>query len=814
MRLRSVAGQRAAVACMLLLCAVGCCALSARNLAAQTITDTLHARKVPSRGTVRGTVSLPTGAPAVHARIEATATHDTTFADTLGSFSLSSLPEGTSTLRVTRSDLNPLTIRIIVPADGILRVDVVLSQPVKVAPAKLSPVRVLSAIAPTPNTSIRTPAHLPGIWEWTGNIQDAPETSGEPDAFRLLASDPQEMMRADGFGGTAVNAASGSLADRAFVDGLPMWNAIHGMGALAAIDPEVVSSIKVSDGSASARSGDALFETVEFQTRESTVARPAFGAGFGPTTLRAWWADPVRIGAIDGQLLVAARRNSDAMTSSTVDANSVSDRWADGLTVLSLHHGASDVQLVAVASGDRLAADVDDATVGAASDAGSVAGPDQALTVPWQSLTVGGVWTDLLSPSRKLVTRAWDATFAISANPGVPNGDARMYNSARDWGLASELDVASLAMGASIEKIHTSYNVDVPSDGSSENGRPEGTETDSMPPTPGTSQYHAMADPAVLSAYVERHWGSIAGNWFATSGVHVTSLSAQAPYIEPRLSISVGLGDGVSMTAGYAGTHQFVQALRDISLTPAAIVPVSLPIAAGSAGVPVAAARTFMATLSKQLGLHTRVTVDAYDRRFDGLVVTNAAGTPLASGNVFDVLKGRMLGFGSAAQSTIGSLSVHLTYSSQRAILTQSSGSYFPSHEIAQMASTAVAWRARPTTTLRLVGSVGSSLLGTLSAADADGSGASRREEDAVPEPRLLGSSAFITGPIPAYMRVDVGLSHEWRAVGTGRFALTATLANLFNRSNVVALRPADARTQHLYALTPRSLMLGIGWRQ
>ncbi len=808
---RSLLLQHTVVRRILFLCVGGCWLLSTRSLVAQALTDTRHTAKVPT-GTVYGTVSLPTGAPAAHARIEAVGTHDTTFADTFGSYTLSGLSAGISTLKISRAGADSLTIRVIVPDEAKLRVDVVLSKSVNVAPDTLSPVLVRCAMPDPVDPTATVPHHMPGVWQWAGNVQDAPETTGEPDAFRLLASDPQEMMRADGFGGTAVDAATGSLADRVFVDGLPVWNAVHGIRVLAAIDPDVVSGLSVSDGSASARYGDALFETVELQTREITRDKPSFGAGLGPATLRGWWADRIRIGAVDGQLVVAARRNSDGMTSSGSEANSVADRWADGVTALSLHHGSSNLRLVAIGSRDRLAADIDDATVGATSDTARVASPDQMLNARWQSETVGGVWTQRLSRSHKLVTRAWDAAFATSANPGSPTGAAAMANRARNIGFASDLDLASVAVGVSIEKIHTSYSLAVASGDSLGNSNPTILGTDRM--LRSFSQHEATSDPAVFSAYAERHWGSVGGRWFATSGARVTSLSRRAPYVEPRLSASVEIGKGVSVTAGYAGTHQFVQALRDFSLAPTALMPVSLPIAAGSAGVPVAAARTFMGDLSKNLGSNTRLTLDAYERKFNGLLVTNPARMPLAPGGTFNILDGRMLGLGGTAQSTLRNVRLHLTYGSQRAILTQQSASYFPAHQLAQTVSTAVEWRALPTTTLRLFGSFGSSLLATGNPADADGSEANIPDVGASPESRLLGATGWTSSPLPAYMRVDLALSHEWRAAGTGRFVLTAELANIFDRSNVVPLQSGDERIQHLFALTPRSLMIGISWRQ
>ncbi|MES2357627.1 MAG: carboxypeptidase-like regulatory domain-containing protein [Gemmatimonadota bacterium] len=814
MRARGPSVRRALVRRGRLLCVVACCALSSQVLAAQALSDTLHAPS-PSTGAVYGTVSLATGTPVVHARIEAVGTHDTTFSDSLGSYTIAHLPAGTRTLQITRADLDPLTIQVIVPGTGKLHVDVILSQSVVVAPARLSPVHVKSSQATALDTDVRAPVRIPGTWEWTGNIQDASETSGEPDALRLLAGDPREMMRPDGYDGTAVNAATGSLADRVFVDGLPMWNAVHGLGALTAIDPDVVSGIKISDGSASARSDDALFETADLQTRETTLTKPSFGTGFGPTTMRAWWADPIRVGTIDGQLLVAARRNSDAMTSARSNANSVTDRWGDGLTVLSIHHGRSNVRLVAVGSGDRLVADMDEAAVGAKSDATLVTSSDHALRVPWQSMTVGGVWTEQLSPSYKLLTRAWNAEFTAGTNAGAAPGVATMSNRARDVGFASELDLASFAIGASIEKIHTSYAAEVSSDDSLPIRDIEHAGTGSM--FARTTHYGATADPAVIAAYAERRWGDVGGHWFAMSGVHLTSLSGRTPNIEPRLSVSVDLGKRMWMTAGYADTHQFVQALRDIRLTPGALVPVGLPIAAGSSGVPVAAARTLTADVSKNLGFDTRVTVDAYDRKFDGLILPTSTTTPRAFGDAFDAMDGQIFGYGGAVRSTIQNLSLQVTYGFQHAILTRTSAPYPLPRETAQTTSAIVELRARPTTTLKILGSFGSSFLGIQSPAnaDADGAGANVREEDGIPEARTLSAVGLTSDPLPTYMRVDMGVSHEWRATRAGRIILTTTLANIFDRSNVVALPPRNERDgQRFFGLTPRSLMVGITWRR
>ncbi len=786
-------------------------AVSARVGAAQAISPE---RKGSYGGTIYGTVSASTGAPVGHALVKVVGTSKTTIADSVGSYILSQLPVGISILQINGTGLEPLTVRVMVPSVGRVRVDVILSQSVSaIQPESLPPVRVRSATLVAVETSARVPAHTPGVWEWKGDVASAPETSGEPDVFRLLVSDPRAMMRSDGFGGTSVDAAAGAIPDRVFVDGLPVWNPLHGGNSIGAINPDVVGDLRVSDGAASARYGDALFETVDVETREATLSKPSVGVGLGPTSARGWWGSPLRVGATTGQLLIAGRRSSAGVFPDRSDVNSTSDHWRDGLAVLSLRRRRTAIQLIAIGSGDNLAADVDDATVGAKADVRSAVDQDQTLEVPWRSMTLGAVWTEQISPAHTLVTRMWQARFATTANSSATTRGAAMSNSAREVGVGTELNLGSVTLGASMERIHTSYNTAAAVNSSLRLFDSAGMGID----TTTTQASHTLrAGPTIFAAYAERRWGSVSDHWTATSGIRATALSAGAPRIEPRLSMSVDLPVGIVATAGYASTHQFVQSVRDVTYAGGALVPVSFPVAAGSADVPVAAAQTVTADLSRDLGAGARMTVGAYDRKFKGLISQGLIVVPSA-GDGFDIVDGRTIGIGSSLQGNSGNLTTRMTYGVQRTALSPRSTSYLPPKELAQTASAAVEWRAAGMTRLRILGSIGSSFPGTMNLPDNDlgEAGASFRDEASVQASRMLGTADATLDRLPMYMRIDLGAIREWSTADMGRIGLTVTVANVFDRPNVAAFLPGDVRGgERVVALTPRSLLAGITWHQ
>jgi hypothetical protein len=792
--------------------------LSGRVVAAQEVRGGSPEMARSIGGGVYGTVSTSAGAAVARARIEVLGTPDTITADSTGTYVLTSLPAGITTLQITGQGFDQLTVRVLVPSTGRVRVDLILSRSVSaILPESLPPILVQSAMRAAMRAAIDDPAkfltHTPGIWEWKGDIADAPETSGEPDVFRLLVSDPHAMIQSDGFGGTSIEAAAGNVTDRIFVDGLPVWNPLHGTRSLGAINPDVVSALSVSDESVSASSGDALFETVDLQTREATVTRPSLGIGLGPRAEGGWWGSPLRIGAVTGQLLIAARRSSPGIFPDKSDFNSVTDSWNDGIAVLSLRRRSTAIQLIALGSGDNLAADVDDAMIGAKPDAGSAGGQDPTLEVPWHSRTVGSVWTQQVSPTRTLVTRMWNAQFETTANSSARGLGGSLSNWAREAGFGTQLNLASLSVGVSAQSVRTSYNKVAPPDGDLRSLKGGGVDTDTTVAT--QSSYPLRGRSTILAAYAERRWGNAKDRWTATSGIRATALSGGTPLLEPRLSMSVDLPHAVVATVGYASTHQFVQSVRDVTSAGGVLVPVSFPVAAGPGGAPVASAQSFTADLSRDFGTFARLTIDAYDRKFKGVITPAVSSSFAATGESFNTMNGRTIGIGTSLQSVAKNVTTRMTYGVQHTTLSPESVSYLSPTELAQTVTAAVEWRAAPMTRLRILSSIGSSFP-TTSFADGDvvESGANFGGDVIGGESRSLDGEQITSDRLPVYMRTDLSAIREWSTSDRGKLGLTLTLANVFNRSNMIAFLPGDGHGgEQVIALTPRSFLAGITWR-
>lgn len=789
---------------------------SARVAAAQCVGGVSPDTHGLSGSIVYGTVRASTGAPAAHVHIEAVGTPDTTTSDSLGCYVLSRLAGGTSGLRITETGYEPLAVRVMVPRAGSVRVDMILSQSVVVLPPAVLPLvrvtterRAMGVQIPT-----RIPARTPGVWEWQGDIADAPETSGEPDVFRLLVSDPRAMMRPDGFGGTLVEAATGGVPNRILVDGLPMWNPLHGGPSLGAVNPDVIRDLRVYDGAMSARYGDALFQTVDVETREAALGKPSSGVALGPIAVRGWWGRPFQIGTATGQLLIAGRRTSAEIFPDKSDIGPIADRWQDGLAVLSLRSRRTAIQLLATGSGDNLTADLDDATIGAKTDALLPLRPDASLELPWRSATVGAAWTEQLSPTRQLETRMWDSRLETTTKSSTVDGGTTTSSSARETGLGAELNLSSVRVGASVESFRTSYTAEQPIAGNLMWVEHERTMIDSG--SVRRSPYPLRAAPTILAMYAERRWGSVRDHWTATSGIRVTAPWGDAPLIEPRLSASVDLARGMVATVGYASTHQFVQSVRDVGSAAGAIIPISIPVAAGASGVPVAAGQMITAGVSTGVGASARLTVDAYDRHFEGLVVPS----PLAvfpAGNGLDVVDGRTIGVATSVQCTGDDLTARMTYGVQRTALSFNSPAYFPPVELAQSATASVEWRATAMTKLRMLSSVGTSFPSASRAPDDEpiGYSADLRDHVVLSGPRTLSDGPVTPYRLPMYMRVDMGAIREWRTGDLGGVSLTVTLANVFDRPNVATFIPGETRGgARAVILTPRSLLAGIAWHQ
>jgi hypothetical protein len=151
--------------------------------------------------------------------------------------------------------------------------------------------------------------------------------------------------------------------------------------------------------------------------------------------------------------------------------------------------------------------------------------------------------------------------------------------------------------------------------------------------------------------------------------------------------------------------------------------------------------------------------------------------------------------------------------------VTQRAGgvSYTPSYGASQSATAAVGVRVEPSTVLRVAvavhGGAPTSLYAdpiewtpyTSSAGQGDLAGSPQRIVGALDGTRL-----------PAYVRFDVGVKHDWHLRLFGRESGLTTsvgLTNLFNRGNALGMLAAPAGSSALLLLPRRSATFGLEWK-
>ncbi|MEZ4955841.1 MAG: carboxypeptidase-like regulatory domain-containing protein [Saprospiraceae bacterium] len=94
-----------------------------------------------------------------------------------------------------------------------------------------------------------------------------PSLGGETDLVRAVATMPGIQTGADGFGGLAVRG--GGIDQNLFLlDGVPIYNAMHGIGLFSVYNSSAVKSAKILKGSFPARYGGRMSSVWDIQTKE------------------------------------------------------------------------------------------------------------------------------------------------------------------------------------------------------------------------------------------------------------------------------------------------------------------------------------------------------------------------------------------------------------------------------------------------------------------------------------------------------------------------------------------------------------------
>jgi Carboxypeptidase regulatory-like domain/TonB-dependent Receptor Plug Domain len=731
--------------------------------------------------------------------------------DTAGLYTLDHIAPGTMTMRVSHPGFDTLTVQVSLAAAGVVRLDVTLTPKLVVLDSVHVP-----GLASAHTRVFGEGDQDPNSWRWQGSPDEAPASTGEPDVFRVLDGDPNVAMRPEwpaaviDRGGT-----SGQVLVR--IDGLPVWNPVHASGALAAITPDAVSSVTLHDGSMPAEFGDRLAAVVDIETRDSAVGRSAGGAAIGPAAARAMWTGPLAVGDALGTVLLAGRESDRGLSTLQPAAAGFRDRWADGIATASLASGPTSIRLEAIGSGDRVA-------------------PNNALVhdgpivdhmrTPWQTQTVGAIWTQLLGDGAWLASRASTSAFSATVPGQLGLSAPTLASGVHEVEGSTQLVIRNTTLGAVADALALQYRVTPVSPDAPGSGPGLATAALSDDDA-GRRMLNLRGQPILAGAYADQAWGPLDGPWQITTGLRAASMTGTTPRIEPRFGAILQIAGGVTASAGLARTHQFIQSLRDPDSPYGAQIGLDLPVGAGMGGMPVAQSDAATVAIGAQLGTVARVTADGYARRMSGLAIVNPARADAFAVYGFDRGSARVTGGALELDGGAGRVTWQTAYGVGNTIEIFDAIRYHPAAEIGQTLTAAAAVRLDRATQLRVAswiaaGRPAESLEALSDGRDADdngGTGGGRDADDdggtaGGPGDRDLSPSTASATPLPAYIRADIQLRRVWRTgPASGRLSTFVTLANVFNHANIATIFPGSlGAPPRAIVLLPRALLSGVSW--
>jgi hypothetical protein len=290
------------------------------------------------------------------------------------------------------------------------------------------------------------------------------------------------------------------------------------------------------------------------------------------------------------------------------------------------------------------------------------------------------------------------------------------------------------------------------------------------------------------------------------------------PQLAPRVSLRWPVSSFLSVSAGYARSHQWVHSLRNPESLIDNIFSSNLPFAAAGGAAPIAKSELFSVAAEARAGLGLRATVTGYLRSSDGLVlVAPTTGQPFAVDN---------LSLGSA-RAWGGNIAVELSRARYRALLDYGFSSvsyavegeaYRPSFAVSHFLAASIGYYPSATLLVRSALRADFGRPTTLVEGPFEWEACSILEGGC----EAAGSPQKAAGPLggdrlPAYVRLDIGIRKHWhsRLLGSeGQVAVFATLSNILGRRNSLAytVDPLSGELSELPMRPFSPLTVGLEW--
>lgn len=715
-----------------------------------------------------------TGDPLAGAVVALTDLNRSTVTGEHGGYALLGVGPGPQHVTVRRIGYEPRVLHALVPSRGRLEVDVALrAVPARLGVVTIRPTRTVQGIERGDRW------RFPDRAMTLAAIGDHPLLS-EADAFLALGGG-EAVTRAESPTGMHVR---GGAADQTgyVIDGIPVFSPYHAAGMFSSWNPDALEVVELSSVVPRPEHPDALSGTVEGRTRTPGDHVTARGS-ISTTQARITLDGPLGRGGY----LVSARSGFPGALTGVEEASYLSGETSDRLVKLELPASGGQARLIVYSSEDE---------IGAAARAGATHGGTRHQ-FEWHAQSIGGEWRRATG-AWQFRALGWRALGNARSQWMEPSGAATMASERRDLGALASVQRAtahsSTLLGVRVTRSGTAYRADADS-------------TAGLRLAASTPMFATFAQ---YTRELRRRTSIELGSTIAAA--------AGGAHVAPRARLRWDATEALAVSASWTRTHQFAQSLRNAESIVGMLLPADLYVGAGGRAVPVARSDLAVVAASLRPTAGAQVGLQLYGRSLDGLLlVAPREPGPFATSG-FETGSGQVRGLVIDASMAGARHSVRASYGFQRVRTAAGDSRWTPEHAATHVVEGGATVHATGTLAVR-IGATGAAGRRTTSL-EGDLEWEACNLLDAGCEfagsPRLAGSVGDT--PLPAYLRIDVGVRKHWHVALAGRpasVALFATVSNLLGRTNVLTYaRPspaADPAAVEMRPLTP--LVVGLDWR-
>lgn len=753
------------------------------TLAAAQAPRAPQAPQAPQASVAGSVRDARTGEPVANATVALADIGRVVLSDSTGRYEIRPAAPGVQRLTVRRLGYAQRTLQALVPASGVLEINVALHrEPQRLPRSEIHPriaVRGLddTELATFPNRHISSDA-----------MATHPMLA-EPDAF-LAAVGGEVAARPELPAGLHLRGGAGD--ETAYLlDGVPVFSPYHVAGTFSALNPDALAQVTVVTAAPSPALPDALAGTLSAATRTPMGTTHARGS-MSTTQARM---------TVDGTLsrevgyLLSARTDYPARAVSPHESIFLQGNATDALFKLETPLAGGRLRLLGYNNDNAV-------DIAASAESPSLTGQvgDRRNLFAWASASAGTRWTRPVAGSN-IDVLAWVAMADADARwlAGAPD-ETEVASDRRDTGVSIELrrsgtgtrDVAGLR----VQRSRTAYRASV-------------VRSDS-------ALIAEHASTPVVAAFASRR-RAIGRHAVADVGLSAAALG-HTVYVGPRLQMRWSPAGRLAISASADRSHQFAQSLRNSESVLGVVFPADLYLGAGSGRVPVSRSDRAVVAAELRPTSTTRLGVQAFVREFSGLVlVAPQAREPFATRD-WHTGSGRARGVSLDAGVSGARYGVVASYGWQRVRLTSGASTYTPAYAPEHTIDAGVLVTPTPTTSIRLgaIAAIGRRVTPLSGAIEWEACNLIDRGCELAGSPRQAAERVGVS-ELPAYARVDLTARKVWRVrIGSRDVTVAgfAAVTNLLDRRNVLAvLENAPQGTPSSLALRPIApLVAGFDW--